>query len=157
VTPPAWLDVAADLAVAEAEMRRAAEKRALDAELSGIARENNEMAIGKHLHDAYTAAEKALERVVAMVDGNLPAGANFHRDLIRRATLPGAARPPIIRAETAEGLRKLVGFRHVFRHAYGSFDFGLAEPNVDIAVAAIPRLREDLTAFAAALGLAPGA
>ena len=158
MTPPAWSDIQADLAAALGEGRRAADKAVQDSALAGLARENNQLAIGKHLHDAYCAAEKALERLVELVDGDIPKGRSFHRDLLRRAALPiEGGRPAMISAATAADLDELLGFRHVFRHAYGGFDFAKAWPNVEIAARAIPRLRDEITAFAAGLGLAPRA
>ena len=158
MTPPAWADVAEDLATAVAEAGRAAAKAATLGETAGTAREDRELAIGKHLHDAYSAAEKALERLVELTDGSVPAGRSFHRDLIRRAAHPlDGVRPAIISAETAEAMEDLLSFRHVFRHAYGAFRYARAAPNVALAAAAIPRLRDEVTAFAAGLGLAPGA
>jgi hypothetical protein len=116
VTPPAWSDVKADLETAVAEAGRAAHKHAGRAALPPEAREDRELAIGKHVHDAYSAAEKALERLIELVDGDVPKGRSFHRDLIRRAAHP------------VEGLRP-----------------------------AIISLRDEITAFAAGLGLAPRA
>jgi hypothetical protein len=144
------------MAVAEAE--RAAQKHATLTILPPAQREDREFAIGKHLHDAYSAAEKAIERLVEMVDGTLPAGRSFHRDLIRRAARPvEGLRAAMIGPETEEALLRLVAYRHAFRHVYGGFDYALAAPNVPLAAAALPRLRGDLLAFASGLGLAPRA
>lgn len=158
VTPPIWIDVSADL---DAALRQAtlAEARA-----EGLAartaddRAAHELAVGKHLHDAYTAVEKAIERLVELVDGDVPRGSSFHSDLIRRAAMPVAGvRRAMISAGTAAALEDLLGFRHVFRHVYGVFDYARAAPNVALAATAIPRLRDEITAFAAGLGLAPRA
>ncbi|PWS38436.1 hypothetical protein DFH01_03905 [Falsiroseomonas bella] len=158
MTPPAWADIAADL---DAALNQAALAQARARGLAGRTgddRSAHELAIGKHLHDAYTAAEKAVERVVEVVDGDIPRGRSFHRDLIRRAAMPiPGGRLAIISADTAAGLEDLLGFRHVFRHVYGTFDFGRAAPNVALAATVIPRLRDEITAFAAGLGLAPRA
>lgn len=158
MTRRAWSDVADDLATAVAQAERAARKHATLSGLHGDERENTELAIGKHLHDAYSAGEKALERVIELVDGELPPGRSFHRDLIQRATRPqDGVRGAIISEDTAAALLQLVAFRHVFRHVYGGFVYALAAPNVPIAAEALPRLREEVTRFAAGFGAEPAA
>jgi hypothetical protein len=131
VTPPAWADIEADIEAALREVERASRKQASLAGQAGDPRENAEMAIGKHIHDAYSAAEKALERAVEIADGGVPLGRSFRRDLIRRAAIPiPGVRPPIIAPETEAALLRLVGFRHAFRHVYGGLRLrpGRAEP-----------------------------
>ncbi len=153
-----WTDVSADLETAISAAQRAAAKAAGLPALDGEAREDRELAIGKLVHDACSAAEKALERLVELVDGELPKGSSFHRDLIRRAAGPvQGGRDAMITPETANALARLVAFRHVFRHIYGGFEYERAASMVPLAAATIPRLRDELTAFAAAIGLAPRA
>lgn len=146
-----WSDIAADLLLAEQAARRAAQRHAMPA-ASPDAAEDRELAIGKHLHDAYCAAEKALERMILEVDGELPKGGSFHRDLLDRAAraLPGI-RDPLITAQTRDALRQLLGFRHVFRNQYGGFVFALAEPNIALADATMPRLSAEMAGAAQAL------
>lgn len=149
MTPPIWSDVSADLATATAQLRRAEEKAGTLAGLPPDLREDREVAIGKHLHDAYSAGEAALQRVILIVDGSLPQGGRYHGDLLDRAARPFEdLRGPAIRGETRDLLRRLVGFRHAYRHAYGAFEWDLAAPNLVLAARAIPMLVEDLTAFA---------
>jgi hypothetical protein len=155
--PPAWIDVAADLEVALEAVRLASDKAASLPGLSADLRQDREIAIGKLLHDGYSAAEKAVERLIEMVDGSVPGGSSFHRDLLRRAAHGAEGRPAILTPETATALQELLGFRHVFRHVYGGFDYAKAAPLVTLAAATIPRLRDELQAFAATLGLAPRA
>lgn len=155
--PPAWIDVVADLDTALEAVRLASEKAESLTGLAADLRQDREIAIGKLVHDAYSAAEKAVERLVEMVDGSVPSGSSFHRDLLRRAARPAEGRPAILSPETAAALQELLGFRRVFRHVYGGFDYAKARPVVTLAAAAIPRLRDELLAFAAALGLAPRA
>jgi len=158
VTPPSWADVSRDLEVAMAEARQAVAKDVTLPGLPDAQREDRELAIGKHLHDAYSAAEKALERVLELVDGELPAGRHFHRDLLARAARAVAGRrPAIISAATAEELDLLLSFRHVFRHQYGRFNYGRAQANVATAGEVMPKLREEVAALAVALGLPPAA
>ena len=158
MTPPAWSDVVNDLKAAQRQVERAEARHLALESRTGDDREAYELAIGKHLHDAYSATEKALERVIEMVDGNVPTGRSFHRDLIQRAAEPvEGVRPAIITPDSERAMLRLASFRHVFRHAYSFFDYEMAAPNVAIAAEAIPRLREEIMAFAAALGLHPRA
>lgn len=145
VTPPIWSDVSADLATALSEARRAADKAAgIEAHPPDL-RESVEMAVGKHLHDAYCAAEAALERLILAMDGEVPTGRRYHRELLERAARPiEGVRAPMIRTATRDLLEDLLRFRH----AYGTFAWDRAAPNVGLAAEAIPMLAADLTAFA---------
>ena len=96
-----WADVAADLSVAVAEAGRAEAKAGTRDSLDPAAREDRDLAIGKHLHDAYCAVESALERLVLAIDRELPQGRRHHRDLLDRAARPlDGLRPAMIGAET---------------------------------------------------------
>lgn len=158
MTPLTWSDAAADLAIALERAERAARKHADLSRLDGDAREDAELAIGKHLHDAYCAAEQAIERLIVTIDGELPRGSRFHQDLIDRAARPvEPLRSAMISPVTATELSALLRFRHVFRHAYGAFDFRLASPNVAVAARAMPRLVAELADFARRQGIEPAA
>lgn len=158
MTPPIWTDIAADLDAATGQTNRAVARNAALAGRLADDREAHELAIGKHLHDAYCAVERALERLLEMVDDSLPSGRHYHHDVIARARRAVEdVRPPIISAETAADLQEFLKFRHAFRHIYGVFEYSRAAPNVDLAARVIPRARHEITAFAVSLGLAPRA
>lgn len=72
------------------------------------------------LHGWYTALESALERVVRTLDGDVPRGDRWHRDLLSQVTVevPGL-RPAVLPRALLPELLELLGFRHFFRHAYG--------------------------------------
>lgn len=155
MTPPGWNDVEYDLAAARDLTARAVAK---DASLAGAPaelREDRELAIGKHLHDAACLTGRALERLVQEIDGDLPRGRSFQRDLLDRAAreMPGR-RPAILSAETRRDLGLRVGFRHAFRHSCGGFDDALAQPNVAVAERAVAlAAAPEIERFAAASGL----
>lgn len=76
------------------------------------------------VHGWYTALEAALERVARSLDGDVPQGDRWHRDLLSQATVdvPGV-RPPVLPRALLPELLELLAFRHFFRHAYGiAFD-----------------------------------
>ena len=71
------------------------------------------------LHDYYTALETLFERTARLLDGDVPKGPDWHRDLLVQmaADLP-PVRGPVIAAVDRPWLESLRGFRHFFRHAY---------------------------------------
>lgn len=76
--------------------------------------------IGDIVHDFYTGAEHIFEKVATEVDGGVPAGAAWHRELLESMALdlPGL-RPPVVTTGTARALEEFLRFRHLFRNAYG--------------------------------------
>lgn len=71
------------------------------------------------LHHAYGAVESALTRIARTVEGSVPDGAEWHQALLSSMTLDiEGVRPPVLGAEAAVVLRRLLAFRHFLRHAY---------------------------------------
>lgn len=105
------------------------------------------------LEHYYTGFETVAERVVRAFEGMPLAGADWHKELLETVSLdlPGI-RPALVGPGTLEGLRELLGFRHVLRHAYAVSlrPTRLAEL-VDVLNSLHPRLREDLDRFIDAL------
>lgn len=76
--------------------------------------------IGSMLHDFYTFVENAAKAVAARVDGGIPGGDDWHRELLEQMTLPiTGLRPPLLSGGTVALLDKFRAFRHVFRSIYG--------------------------------------
>ena len=75
---------------------------------------------GSILHDFYTGIEKIFEDIAKEIDRRLPAGEDWHSELLHQMTLdiPGL-RPPVISSGTEKKLREYLGFRHLFRKRYG--------------------------------------
>ncbi len=158
LTSPLWADIERDVADATAYVRQAAERvHALTeggSDLPVDLRQDREWAVGYLLHNAYGAIESGLEKLIIKLDGDRPAGSDYHAQLIRRAALPIAGlRPAIISETTAASLQALRGFRHVFRHVYGGFDYRRAVVNLPIAEQVILGLADELPAFARAMGM----
>jgi hypothetical protein len=76
------------------------------------------------LHHAFGAVEAALSRAERFLTGALPEGPDFHRALLEAAALDiPEVRPALLSQESLTPLRRLLAFRHFFRHAYAvSFD-----------------------------------
>jgi len=101
------------LVVGEAEgaLKRFAARSPSTLELRGI---------GDVLHDFYTGTERIFMKIAPELNGGVPAGLSWHRELLHSMTLalPGI-RPPLLRLQTARGLEEYLRFRHVFRNLYG--------------------------------------
>jgi hypothetical protein len=71
------------------------------------------------VHGWYSALEAALERIVRTLDGDVPRGDRWHRELLSQATVEVPdVRPPVLPRELLPELLELLAFRHFFRHAY---------------------------------------
>ncbi len=76
--------------------------------------------VGSMLHDFYTFVENIAKTVAARVDGGIPGGDDWHRELLEQMSLPiPGLRPPLLSGDTVELLNKFRAFRHVFRNIYG--------------------------------------
>jgi hypothetical protein len=77
------------------------------------------LALAFEVERFYTAVESALVRCLRALDGDVPAGANWHLEVLRAASvaLPGG-RPRLVSAEAVADLRELLKFRHLARHGY---------------------------------------
>ena len=76
--------------------------------------------LGSILHDFYTGIEQIMERIATTFDGELPAGANWHMQLLDRMTSEiESVRPAVLSSDLADALRPYLRFRHLFRNIYG--------------------------------------
>ena len=71
------------------------------------------------LHHGYGAVEAALARLARVLGEGVPEGPDWHQALLHAMALEiEGVRPPVLSAQSVSRLRKLLGFRHFFRHAY---------------------------------------
>lgn len=101
------------------------------------------------LHGWYTALEAAFERIARELDGEVPRGERWHRDLLSQATVevPGI-RPAVVSRELLPELLELLAFRHFFRHVYAvAFDPDKLEPEIERVRRIAPRVDEGLAAI----------
>lgn len=85
------------------------------------------------LHGWYGSLESVLERTARAIDGSVPTGDAWHRELLSQAMveIPGL-RPPILDRHLLPRVVGLLEFRHFFRHAYGvELDAGKLRPNLE--------------------------
>lgn len=76
---------------------------------------------GSVLHDFYGGIERVFVRIAEELNGGVPQGEQWHRQIITDMSIeiPGV-RPAVIDADLAEALGDYLRFRHVFRNVYGS-------------------------------------
>lgn len=103
-----------------------------------------------NLHGFYAGVERLFEAVALQMDGSLPKGEVWHRDLLDQMALdlPGL-RPPIISAAVRQALDEYRRFRHVVRNVYAdSLDPQRVGELVENLVRGWLPLRNELAAFA---------
>jgi hypothetical protein len=140
-------------------------RQELSAVERSVARAKRAMALAQHapqeqdlyldsaalnLHDFYTGLERAFEHVAATVDEHVPAGRNWHRELLcYMAEERASARPAVISADTRDELEEYLRFRHVVRNVYAfEFDVYRLARLVDGLGCVLDRTRHELGAFA---------
>jgi predicted nucleotidyltransferase len=78
-------------------------------------------AIALNLHGFYTAVERLFEQIARHVDGGIPSGAEWHRDLLRQMSAEVSGVRPVVLNQTARtGLEEYRGLRHVIRNLYAT-------------------------------------
>ena len=76
--------------------------------------------IGSLLHDFYTGIERVFEKIAINLDGGIPGGESWHRDLLDSMSLElEGIRPPLIGENMHRRLGEYLRFRHLFRSLYG--------------------------------------
>ena len=75
--------------------------------------------VALNLHGFYSGLERIFERIASEVDQTVPAGANWHQELLSQMaiTVPGV-RPAVISTGLQEDLEVYRGFRHIVRNVY---------------------------------------
>ena len=77
------------------------------------------LALAFQLERFFTAVGALLTRALRTLDGDVPAGADWHQELLRASAVPVVGlRPALIPNEALPLLRELLGFRHFARHGY---------------------------------------
>lgn len=96
---------------------------------------------GSILHDFSNGVERVFLRIARELNGGVPRGEQWRRDLIDDMALEiPDVRPAVVNKRLASVLGEYLRFRHVFRHCGGLSQTGRMAPLEE-------RLRETLTAF----------
>jgi len=106
-------------------------------------------AAGSILHDFYNGVENIFRRVAQELNGGLPAGEDWHKQLLTDMSLDvKGVRPPLVSEDLKLKLQKYLGFYHIFRNVYG---FHLEQEQIKVMVKEFPRilswLRREIAAF----------
>ena len=106
-------------------------------------------AAGSILHDFYNGVENIFRRVAQELNGGLPAGEDWHKQLLTDMSLDvKGVRPPLVSEDLKLKLQKYLGFRYIFRNVYG---FHLEQEQIKVMVKEFPRilswLRREIAAF----------
>lgn len=106
--------------------------------------------VALNLHGFYSGLERLFELIARHVDGLLPGGEMWHRDLLWRMTQSVAdVRPAVISQESGRALDEFRRFRHLVRNVYAT---NLSPEKMAGLVSALPALwsvlRAELSAFA---------
>ena len=78
-----------------------------------------ENTIATDLADIYSGIERIFERIANEVDGHLPRGSRWHKNLLEQMTKQRPERQPVISENTFLQLGKLLEFRHKVNNIYG--------------------------------------
>jgi len=107
-------------------------------------------AVALNLHTLYSGWERLFELVIRHIDGDLPSGATWHRDLLQMVSRERTdVRPAVISADICSGLDEFRRFRHLVRNVYTT---NLRPEKMTGMLQNLPemwtRLRAELLAFA---------
>jgi len=106
--------------------------------------------VALNLHGFYAGIERVFESIAREVEGSVPLGADWHRDLLMQMSGEvSAVRPAVILRDTRYCLDDYRGFRHVVRNVY---TFNLQPSRLQELVSGIracyTAVRRDLEGFA---------
>jgi uncharacterized protein YutE (UPF0331/DUF86 family) len=105
--------------------------------------------IAYQIHNLYNATEDLLKIVATYFENNVTDTVQWHSALLRRMTqnIP-EIRPSFLSEETYLILNSLRGFRHFFRHAYGTtIEYDQLKINLDKALKLLPNIQQDIENF----------
>jgi len=106
--------------------------------------------VALNLHSIYSGLERIFERIATAIDGSIPSGTNWHRELLNQMAIevPGI-RPAVISSDLKEKLEEYRGFRHVVRNVY---TYRLKPEKIEGLVSmlntVIAKIETDITGFA---------
>lgn len=105
------------------------------------------------LHDFYSGLERIFHYIASSVDVSVPAGHEWHRELLRQMSLEiPKLRPVILSQESVNMLSEYLAFRHVVRNVYAfQFDAVRVERLVNGLPSVISKVKADLESFASFL------
>ncbi len=105
------------------------------------------------LHDFYSGLERIFHYIASSVDASVPAGHEWHRELLRQMSLDiPKLRPVVLSQENVDTLSEYLAFRHVVRNVYAfQFDPVRVERLVSGLPTVISKVKASLDSFASFL------
>lgn len=103
------------------------------------------------LHDLYTGSERIFIRLAEELNGGVPRGEQWHRQLLQDMALDvSEVRPHVVSTELAAELGEFLRFRHVFRNVYGFvLEAERMRPLEERVAGVLERLTIEIQAFSA--------
>lgn len=105
-------------------------------------------AIASVLHSFYNGVENIFLNIAKQIDGNVPTGVHWHRDLLHSMTRTTPQRAALLDEELANQLTDYLAFRHFYRHSYSFF---LEWDQLEVLVTPLPvvwqQLKEQVQIF----------
>jgi hypothetical protein len=94
------------------------------------ANEDKLVQLAYQLHNLYSSFEDLFKEIAVTFENNIDRSSGYHKNLLLRMkiSIPGI-RPGLLSENSHSVLGELMGFRHVFRHAY---DYSLSEEKLKI-------------------------
>ncbi len=131
-----WFEVDSDVAAATEHFARSVEIFAAGG-FSGddLAAYRARMGFMHAMQSGHTSLESAVVRIMGLLCEDVPSGAEWHADLVRRARQPLRGRPAILTPPLALAMDETRRFRHVAMRSYGTFEVTRASPAVTAAAA----------------------
>ncbi len=105
------------------------------------------------LHSFYNGVENVLSRIDREIDPTMPAGPQWHRDLLTRMIASTPARKAVLSEELGHSLADYLAFRHFYRNSYSFFlDWGKMKKLVEDLGAVWMRFQQEIKALVEASG-----
>ncbi len=106
-------------------------------------------ALGSVLHSFYNGLENIFSVIAKEVDGNMPQGFSWHKDLLIQISNKTTSRNAVLSEATREKLVIYLGFRHFYRHSYSFFlNWNELKPLIGDLNSVWEEVRESLEKFA---------
>jgi hypothetical protein len=105
-------------------------------------------AVASVLHSFYNGMENIFLSIAKEIDGDVPTGAQWHRELLARMSKATPARQAVLKETLVRRLADYLAFRHFFRHSYSfSLEWGELERLVVPLLEVWQQTRTEFLAF----------
>ena len=130
-------------------------ERLADRVASGLATPSQLDSVAYQIHNLYCSVEDLLKLVASAFENQIGSGGDWHRILLLRMSQPvEGIRPAFLFEDSLEMMNRLLSFRHMVRHAYGT-DIELTQlrSNLTAAQQLYKLIETDIEAFLSAIAI----